>query len=131
MNLVDSSACIEFFRGIDSAASAAVREAVATATITVTEPIVMELLAGRVNVHQRRATRNFLAGAHVVQVGGMATWEHAAAIYWACASGGSTIRSQIDCLIAAVAIRENIEVLHADRDFDEIAKHTSLRVAPV
>lgn len=131
MNLVDSSACVEFFRGTDSAATDAVRVAVATETIAVTEPIVMELLAGRVNVHQRRATRNFLDGAHVVQVGGMVTWEHAAAIYGACASGGTTIRSQLDCLIAAVAIREGLPVLHCDRDFDEIAKHTPLRIAPV
>ena len=32
------------------------------------------------------------------------------------------------CLVAAVAIREEVPVLHADRDFDLIAEHTSLRV---
>ena len=34
----------------------------------------------------------------------------------------------MDCLIAAVAIRERAHVLHRDRDFDVIARHTDLRL---
>ncbi|MGZ5294241.1 MAG: PIN domain-containing protein [Actinomycetota bacterium] len=37
----------------------------------------------------------------------------------------------MDCLIAAVAIREGATVLHADRDFDVIARHTDLRIEPL
>ena len=46
------------------------------------------------------------------------------------AAGGRepTIRSMLDCLIAAVAIRQGIPVLHSDRDFDALARHTELRV---
>lgn len=35
----------------------------------------------------------------------------------------------IDYVIAAVAIREHAEVLHHDRDFDAIARHTPLQLA--
>jgi predicted nucleic acid-binding protein len=35
----------------------------------------------------------------------------------------------LDCLVAAVAIRHNIPVLHRDRDFDVLARHTELRTA--
>ena len=39
---------------------------------------------------------------------------------------GVTIRSSVDCLIAAIAIEYRIPVWHRDRDFDAIAKFTSL-----
>jgi predicted nucleic acid-binding protein len=41
---------------------------------------------------------------------------------------GYTIRSSVDCLIAAIAIRENISIWHHDRDFDVLAKFTKLQV---
>jgi hypothetical protein len=34
-----------------------------------------------------------------------------------------------DCLIAAVAIRHDAELLHLDADFPAIARHTPLRLA--
>ena len=36
------------------------------------------------------------------------------------------MRTLTDCLIAVVALRESLPVLHADRDFDVLARHTSL-----
>jgi predicted nucleic acid-binding protein len=41
---------------------------------------------------------------------------------------GCTIRSSVDCLIAAVAIDYGIPVWHRDRDFDAIAGFTELEV---
>jgi predicted nucleic acid-binding protein len=46
-----------------------------------------------------------------------------------CSLGGETVRKVDDCLIAAVAIRNDVAVLHDDRDFDVLARHTTLRVA--
>lgn len=40
---------------------------------------------------------------------------------------GRTIRSSVDCLIAACAIRHDVEVLHRDRDFAALATISSLR----
>jgi hypothetical protein len=34
----------------------------------------------------------------------------------------------IDCLIAATAIRTSTPVLHADRDFETLARHTTLQI---
>ena len=39
-----------------------------------------------------------------------------------------TIRSSVDCLIAAIAIEHDVPVWHRDRDFDKIAKFTGLQV---
>jgi predicted nucleic acid-binding protein len=37
----------------------------------------------------------------------------------------------IDCLIAAIAIRERVAVLHNDRDFDVLHRHSKLRIEPL
>lgn len=42
---------------------------------------------------------------------------------------GITIRSSMDCLIAAIAIENGVPVWHRDRDFKEIALYTGLEVA--
>lgn len=50
----------------------------------------------------------------------------AADIYRAARRSGETIRSIIDCLIAAVAIRHGVELMHRDADFEVIARMTNL-----
>ena len=54
-------------------------------------------------------------------------YDRAAELYRRCRLRGETVRKLIDCLIAAVAIRTGIPVLHNDRDFDVLARHTELR----
>jgi predicted nucleic acid-binding protein len=41
---------------------------------------------------------------------------------------GATIRKSLDCMIAYSAIKNGLPLLHKDRDFDIIAKHTKLKV---
>jgi predicted nucleic acid-binding protein len=55
------------------------------------------------------------------------TYVHAADIYRNGRNRGYTIRSSIDCLIAAIAIEAQIAVWHADRDFATISRYTTLR----
>jgi len=40
---------------------------------------------------------------------------------------GVTVRSSVDCLIAASAIRHGATVLHRDRDFDHLARVSPLK----
>lgn len=61
-------------------------------------------------------------------VRGLVDYEEAADLYRACRGRGATVRKLIDCLIAAIAIREGATVLHNDRDFEVLAKHTRLRI---
>lgn len=53
----------------------------------------------------------------------------AAEIYREGRRRGRTVRSPIDCLIAAIAIDHGIPILHRDRDFDTIAEYTPLRIS--
>ena len=51
----------------------------------------------------------------------------AADLYRSARRAGFTIRSGVECLIAACALRHGAEVLHHDRDYDALAKVSSLR----
>ncbi len=51
----------------------------------------------------------------------------AAEIYRSGRRRGYTIRSTVDCLIAAIAIRNSVPVWHKDRDYRLIARYTPLR----
>jgi predicted nucleic acid-binding protein len=53
----------------------------------------------------------------------------AADIYQQGRRRGVTIRSSVDCLIAAIAIANRVPVWHRDRDFGAIARYTALETA--
>jgi hypothetical protein len=129
--LVDSSAWIEFLRGTGTTVNEAVRRLMTDRSdpIVTTEVVHMELLAGAVTPRESKNLRQLLARFELVPLEGLADFDHAAAIYRTCRRQGHTVRTRLDCLIAAVAIRTDAEVLHNDRDFDTIARHTPLRLA--
>jgi predicted nucleic acid-binding protein len=56
-------------------------------------------------------------------------FEAAAELYRRCRRGGETVRTLMDCLVAAVALRTGAAVLHQDRDYDAIARHAPLQIA--
>jgi predicted nucleic acid-binding protein len=49
-------------------------------------------------------------------------FHEAISIYRTARHKGITVRSSVDCLIAACAIRHGATVLHRDRDFDQLAR---------
>lgn len=57
-----------------------------------------------------------------------ADYEQAASPYRTSRRRGTTVRRMIDRLIAAHAIRADVPLLHADADFDALARHTDLRL---
>lgn len=63
----------------------------------------------------------------------MADFEDAALIQRVCRREGETVRSTMDCLIAAMAIRAERPLLARDRDYEVIARHVGLElvVAPL
>jgi predicted nucleic acid-binding protein len=124
--LVDTSAWVEFLRGTGSPVCDEV-DRLLGAEIATCDPVRMEILVGARDEPQLRQLRGLLARATVLRTG-PADYEQAAALHRTCRRHGETIRKLIDCLIGAVAIREDVRVLHADADFEVLAKHTALRV---
>lgn len=129
MILVDSSAWIEFLRATGSLAHLRVRSALERGDpLASTDVIVMEILAGARDDADRNRLRRLLYGVEFLAVDGPADYEQAAELYRACREGGETPRKLSDCLIAAVAIRNDAALLCEDTDFAAIARHSPLRL---
>jgi predicted nucleic acid-binding protein len=127
--VVDTSAWVEFLRRTESRVDLHLTRLLGErAEVAVTEVVVLELLAGANQPARRDRVQEMLLGLPVLQLGGLAGYERAAEIYRECWSAGSTVRTLLDCLVAVPAIEADAAVLHADRDFDVLARHTALRV---
>ena len=132
MILPDSSAWVEYFRASGSPVHGAMVEALSEHLDVVTTGIVvMELLAGETSEGDVATTRSLLLEYPLIPVHAADDFEHAAKIYRSCRAAGDTVRQLTDCLIAVAAIKAGASVLHADRDFDAIARHSDLRIEPL
>ncbi len=130
MTLIDTSAWIEFLRGTGSDAHRAVRRLLKDdAAIHTTDVVAMELLAGARGDEHEAQLRRLLARCEHLPVEGLADYEAAAGLYRSCRQAGETVRALTDCLIAVVALRARTPVLHDDRDFEVLSRHSTLRVS--
>jgi len=128
--LVDSSAWVEFLRATGSPSHLRLRSALQEgAGLAWTDVIAMEILAGARDDADRDRLRRLLYGLEFLAVEGPADYESAAELYRLCRGRGETPRKLTDCLIAAVAIRNDAELLCEDADFDAIARYVPLRLA--
>lgn len=97
------------------------------AELAITDAVRLEVLAGaRDDIHEQKLKR--LLARAVTLPTHSSHYDHAAAVYRYCRRGGDTVRKLSDCLIAAVAIQSGVPVLHADGDFEVMARHTDLEV---
>jgi len=124
MILIDSSAWIEYLRDTGSPTCQRVDDLLASDVATCA-PVRMELLAGARDDTHLQQLRGLLARASLIGTVPI-DYDDAAQLYRTCRRQGETVRRMIDCLIAAHAIRAEIPVLHADTDFDVLARHTGL-----
>jgi predicted nucleic acid-binding protein len=126
--LVDTSVWIEFFRGTASREREILktcldqREYIATSGI-----IVQEILQGIREDAQYRETSRFLSFFPRFDLQ-FSDHVEAANIYRQLRKRGLTIRSPIDCVIAALAMRGRFLLLHRDRDFPTIARFYPLKL---
>ena len=125
MILVDTSVWIEVFRArrpLDLEATVDLDD------IVTCLPIVQEILQGFRGENAYRRARDAMLSFPIVESPlGSDIFLDAVGLYRAARRGGRTVRSSVDCLIAACAIRHDLEVLHRDRDFAVISQISSLR----
>jgi predicted nucleic acid-binding protein len=123
--LADTSAWIEFVRDGHQATADRLESMLETGEACITEPVVLEVLQGGRSEAHVRSLQGLLWRARLLTVES-GDYAEAAFLYRVCRANGVTVRSSLDCLIAAVAIRTGVPVLHHDRDFDLLARHTPL-----
>ena len=124
MPLIDTSAWIEFLRKTGSDTNVEMRN-VLTRRHHICDAVTMEILSGARDDANAQSLKKLLSRATVIETKPI-DYQNAASIYRACRQVGITVRTQIDCLIAAIAIRTGTPLLHQDSDFTAIAQITKL-----
>jgi predicted nucleic acid-binding protein len=129
-DLVDSSAWVEFLRATGSPVHMSLRASLedGDTELSSTDVVVMETVAGARDESDRDRLRRLLYGCTFLPVNGPADYEDAAEIYRLCRRSGETSRKLTDCLIAAVAIRNEARLLCQDSDFNAIARYAPLQL---
>lgn len=126
MTLVDTSVWIETFR---RSRPLDLESVVSFDDVVTCLPVVQEVLQGfRDEALYRQAREAMLALPIVESPLDDTVVLEAVALFRTARRQGLTIRSSSDCLIAACALRHDLEVLHRDRDFTAIARVSALRV---
>ena len=121
--LVDTSVWIDHLRGRTTAATTLLAHWLESDPdcILINEVVTTELLRGmgdETAAGQLNAALSKLRQAPPLQID---DWHASAQIYRRCRTAGLTVRSPMDCLIAAHAMRLQVSVLATDRDFHAMA----------
>ena len=125
MYLIDTSVWIDVFhrpRRID------LQSLVDPDDIVTCLPVVQEVLQGFRDDRAFRVARDAMRAIPTVEEPlGRTAFEDAVDLYRLARRAGVTVRSSVDCLIAVCAVRNDLTVLHRDRDFDRVARIAPLR----
>jgi predicted nucleic acid-binding protein len=120
--LVDTSVWVEYDRATGSDVDRRLAELIAQdGPVAVTEPIVMEVLAGARDDAREAKLRRLLTRFELLSFDPVADFEGAALIYRRCRAAGVTPRGMIDCMIASVAARRQATLLAHDADLVRVA----------
>jgi len=130
--VVDTSAWVELLRRTESPACRTLRRLlVEGAELAVTEVVVAEVMMGARSADDARRLRSGLLRLPVLSLGGLAGFEAAAGLFLSCRRAGDMLRGLLDCLVAVPVIQAGATLLHADRDFEKLARHAPLVLEPV
>ncbi len=122
MILADTSAWVEYDRATGSQVDIRLTEMIGSnVPLAVTQPVIMEVLAGARTVDRETDLRRLLLRFHLLRFDADVDFDGAASIYRQCRQVGVTPRGLIDCMIVAVACREDATLLAADIDLSRVA----------
>ncbi|MGB9374550.1 MAG: PIN domain nuclease [Jiangellales bacterium] len=123
MILADTSAWVEYDRATGSPADRRLAALIATdGPLLVTEPVLMEVLAGARSDVRERDLRRLMLSFGWVSFDAVTDFEGAARIYRRCRQQGVTPRGMVDCMIAMVAHRAGAALLSWDVDMERVAR---------
>lgn len=122
MILAVTSAWVEYDRATGSAADLRIAELIERdGPLAVTEPVLMEVLAGARDTRREENLRALLLRFELLSFEAVTDFDGAVRIYRRCRAAGVTPRGLLDCMIAAVAWRKGAALLAHDADMDRLA----------
>jgi len=96
--------------------------------VALTDVILTEVLQGFASERDAQRVERHLRAFPVLRLDGLEDFVLAAQLYRSARAAGVTLRKTLDCLIAAPCVRTGAPLLHADADFDRLARCTALRL---
>jgi predicted nucleic acid-binding protein len=121
--LADTSAWVEYDRATGSPVDQRLTALIADdGPVAVTEPVIMEVVAGARSDSRETDLRRLLLSFHLLPFDLAADFDAATRIHRQCRQVGVTPRGLIDCMIASVARRNQAVVLAADTDLSRVAR---------
>lgn len=129
MILADTSAWVEFDRATNSPVDERLTALISRGRgVAVTEPVIAEVAAGARTDNQEADLRRLLLRCDLLPFDSITDFDGAVDIYRTCRQAGITPRGLVDCMIAAVAIRNGVAVLARNAYLARIAEVTPLRL---
>jgi len=127
--IVDTSAWVEYLRATGTPTHLTLRAGVQHGKPIATPALVVaELLSGSRNELEAASLLQLLTRFEILIPDSLRDYQGAARIYRICRRGGYTIRSTVDCMVAATALEDRRPLLARNRDFAVIARHTELEL---
>jgi predicted nucleic acid-binding protein len=122
--LVDTSIWIDVFR---KPSRLRLEEVADFDEIVTCLPVIQEVLQGFDREADYRRAREAMWSLPIVEAPiGAGVIDEAVDLYRRARRAGVTVRSSVDCVIAACALRHDLTVLHVDRDFTNLARVSQL-----
>lgn len=131
MIVVDTLAWVEFQRGMGSLVHREVASLVQSREVLVPDVVRLELLAAAGSEDKAADLARLLARFVPLPASSSADHEYAASLYRTARSSGEIVRSLLDCLIAAMAVRADAPVLERDREFEVLARSGDVQLHAV
>jgi predicted nucleic acid-binding protein len=128
--LVDTSVWINFFKGTKTDSSLFLKNNLSTVIIATCPVIIQEVLQGVVSDKEFKSVDSYFNSLTKFTDNPYELAFDAAMLYREIRKNGFTIRKPNDCLIACYAIKNNVKLLHDDKDFHHIAINSSLMIQP-
>lgn len=122
MILADTSAWVEFDRATGSKVDRRLTNLIRSGgPVAVTEPVIMEVVAGARNDERERDLRRLMVSFRLARFDATVDFDGASRVYRACRRAGVTPRGMVDCMIAAVSLRHGAALLAHDADLHRVA----------
>ena len=129
--IFDSSVWIDYFNGKNNTHTDlldALLESYDAVDVHVCPIIFQEVLQGIKRDEDHQQIKDLLFTCQFLYLDPYFVAEGASTIYRSLRTKGITIRKPNDCQIALYAIHFKLALVHSDKDFDKMVKHTALKV---
>jgi len=126
--LVDTGVWIDYFNGVENKQTESLDRILSEQSVLLGDIILTEILQGFDSDKEFRLAKQALEPLDCVHLGGKSLAIKAASNFRFLRSKGVTVRKTVDMLIGSWCIEHEVELLHNDKDFDQIATQLPLKI---